>query len=525
MSQNSSSNDFEPPPSSYEETYEPAPEEFQSPPPEGDYRKPRRAEKGESEKKPRNIEDFRDGDFFIRSKVVEAESGDIFWLVSPLNKDERDQVFKIKAIVDPSADKNTIGRNLDAQMHDAVQIRMVRRQGSPHWEAWHVGAPPTPKDRVIYREIKDEKSGSKRMPALEWTENLDAEVDKFHVYRNYGTAAEHANSILQNPVRADEVKTEFTRLMLEEVSRVINPKSPTASDQIEDMIERDVSGDSPCSKASVSSMLCGRQESDAGVERVFYSTETSFEKQYDLSGVASSPVKKKHAISALANYCAQKAIANRMVASMTQPVEDSETGVIVSAHEKAEDELVKEQVLFAKNPLLKSEDRVLEERELSEMNAAKVVRSLLAVSGAKASKPEHDDVRASEMVEGPYGAQVHSTVAGEIHSLAQLPTKEDYAANPEGATEAAQLAVIQASSVHVRQTCGVIKKGERGIVWVQKVEGALKSPFKLEGLDNSHELNKKRSERHAEFSKVAEGVNKSLTSFIQDSSEAIISFN
>ncbi len=468
----------------------PPPEESREQP-GGFEERPRRGNGEGKEKKPRGIQDYRNGGFFIRSKVVEQETGELFWIVSPENPEERDQQFKVKALSDPSADKTGLARSMDAWMNDVVEVSLVRRQGAEHWEVWKVAPPPSHKDRLISRPHTLENGEKKVLPALEWSEALDTQVDLYHQYRNFTQTAISAREILTDGPKNREVKDEFVTVMTNEVSRVLGPRAPFSPDEIQSFIDSQFDISCACNKDDVSSMLTGREEGKEGLRRVFYNTEVAFEKQFELGSIdLGVPSERAVALSALANYCAQKAIAHKVVESTCMPVVEDGTGKVMSAHELSERELVKDRVLFAENPLLTSRGREREEREMSEMNAARLVRSLMAASGAKASLPQHDDVRRDEFKVDPTGKKEFATFAGELFEAATpgMPTPEEQAQSPADAVRKAQHAILNAST----QTCGErAKEITDGIIWTQREGGALKPPFSLEGPDRSDERIKK----------------------------------
>jgi hypothetical protein len=452
----------------------------------------RKVEQTESKK----IEDFRDGEFFVRNQVMDP-NGEMFFILSPTNPAEREQQFRVKVTNDQSADRAGLVRSLSQWKNDVCEVSLIRRHGSKEWEAWKVEPAPTAEQRIIYREHKDGKNEPRRLKALEWTPSLDDEVDKFHQYRNHNAVAVAAAELLAADRVDSDMKSEIARMMRSEASRSINPRGGLDPQQLAGFVDEQFDSSFPCSKTTYSDILVGRQEGPQGLTRVFYNTEIPFESQFDLSSLGTGDASRRSALSALANFCAQKALTNRLASTVASPVMDKE-GNYTSPHELAERTLVERHALFAMNPLLTSEKRCHEERELSEMNSAKIVRSLMAASGARAVHPSADDIRMEQMEVDAEGRRVPGTFAARVHlaAAADMPTEEQKSADPRGAIRQSQEAVLNATSRLSETAVDEIVRGKGGIMFIQREGGALHPPFKLEQSLAQDFLLKKGNEVH-----------------------------
>lgn len=474
----------------------------------------------------RPIEDERNGAFFVRGRTRDKSTGDEYWVLSPLAESDRNQEYRVKVPKDQSMNSSAIINALEGHVRDVIsKVVLVKRLGDPDWEVREASPAPSERDRIIERDYSDEKGHKRRMRAFTWTEELDNEVERMHEYDFFQKGATHLREMINSPSgdglrlfhesHFEMFRKEMERLALAYGSK---EKNPFTFDEIEAFANKLYASGGGLS--SISNALACRETYLGGVEGGagrYYSTDIPFERGLpdgmDIRQTFSDPARKEQAMAMLANYCAQKAVGNMIKTALVRPVIID--GVSMTPTEAKELQMVKDELLFATNPLMDPEKRFGETQEIAELASSKLIRGCAMATGAVPQRPEFDDVAIGEtVVDQQTGLHVPSSLVGQSVAAAHFQMEKNGLSldGSERSVHGALDAMLGACSERAELASEVVTKGNGGIVAQQIEHGAIMAPFTLK----KPILSPKTMTRLEEFQKHAEEGVKSFAKALDD---------
>lgn len=346
--------------------------------------------------------------------VRRYDADSLTYFLAPVDGKPGEPLLKVK--VDPAGDKSRVTEALSAALdhtdRGAEPVRLVMRRSQ---KLDKDGMPVGPKENLIHQvrpsELSRDKDSRKIVdPATgevisTWTGDLDRAVFQHSEMVVFHAAMEQQRKMVEDPAFFASVRERALAAMVE-MQASSEARSGPLSGITREMMESHLA-------SSGLIALKGNEAfgEDGAIRQRRYDTTAQFMEQVrevDFS-------EKGRGLSQLANFSMQRAIVDSLAEACVQATEKD--GVIISACEAAQDDLLKSKSLVAGHPKKESRDFAAESAETARIIGARSLAGVLDMTGAEPANVYFDPLTLHDSMGAPISKfQMHEQIKKEVHT-------------------------------------------------------------------------------------------------------------